>query len=246
MKESASERYFASVIGMLDQISRSQAAAIEQAAQAVFRSLSGGGMLYLFGTGHAHLLAEELFYRAGGLARVCAILDERLMLHVSASESTQWERRAGIAKELLDSCPTRAGDVMLIASNSGRNSAPVEMAVEARARGMFTIAVTNLRHSRQAAAANQHGLKLYEAADLVIDTLGMVGDACVDIGPGLTMGATSTVAGAAIVQAIACRAGELAVLSGNPLETFTSSNVPGGDLANEALIARYRGVIRGL
>ena len=241
MKESASERYFASVIGMLDQISRSQAAAIEQAAQAVFRSLSGGGMLYLFGTGHAHLLASSSTERAAWrLRHPRRAADASRLCQRGAMGAQGWHRR------LLDSCPTRAGDVMLIASNSGRNSEPVEMAVVARARGMFTIAVTNLRHSRQAAAANQHGLKLYEAADLVIDTLGMVGDACVDIGPGLTMGATSTVAGAAIVQAIACRAGELAVLSGNPLETFTSSNVPGGDLANEALIARYRGVIRGL
>ena len=74
---------------------------LELAARKIADCILQGGMLYTFGTGHGHLLALEIFYRAGGLARVCPILDERLMLHASASESTGWERTDGLADELL-------------------------------------------------------------------------------------------------------------------------------------------------
>ena len=66
---------------------------MERAARAVADCLKSGHMVYTLGTGHGHLLALEVFYRAGGMARVCPILDERLMLHQNASESTLWERR---------------------------------------------------------------------------------------------------------------------------------------------------------
>lgn len=242
----AVDRYFTAINSMLEDVRQCQADALETAARAVYQSLSQGGMLYLFGTGHAHMLAEELFYRAGGLARVWAVLDERLMLHISASESTQWERKSGLARELLEGTPAKQGDVILISSNSGRNAAPVEMALEARKRGMYVIAITCLRHSRLVDPVIGLDVKLYEVADLVLDTEGVPGDACVDIGGGIMMGATSTVVGAAIAQAVAARAGELAAQDGVPLEAFTSSNLPGGDRVNEALLVKYRGGIRGL
>jgi dihydrodipicolinate reductase len=56
-------------------------------------------MLYTFGTGHGHLLALELFYRAGGMARVCPIMDDKLMLHVSAAGSTAEERKENWVNE---------------------------------------------------------------------------------------------------------------------------------------------------
>lgn len=93
----ASERYYEILKETLENAFHGQTGALETAAQRIAESLLNGGMLYTFGTGHGHLLALEIFYRAGGLARVCPILDERLMLHASASESTGWERtgRAG-------------------------------------------------------------------------------------------------------------------------------------------------------
>ena len=74
------------------------------------------------------MLAEELFYRAGGLVRVRPILFEGLMLHVSAPLSTALERMPGLAAALLDDHPMDAEDVLIIASNSGSNTVTTDLA----------------------------------------------------------------------------------------------------------------------
>ncbi|MBR4940999.1 MAG: SIS domain-containing protein, partial [Clostridia bacterium] len=83
---------------VLDEVFDLERANIEAAATAAAKTLANGGMIYTFGTGHAHILAEEIFYRAGGLVKVYPIFDEKLMLHISASESSQWERKEDLTR----------------------------------------------------------------------------------------------------------------------------------------------------
>ena len=58
---------------------------LSAAAEIVADAIAGGGDIHAFGTGHSHMLAEEVFYRAGGLVRVRPILFEGLMLHADAT-----------------------------------------------------------------------------------------------------------------------------------------------------------------
>jgi len=236
----AYEWYIRRVSDMLAEALTNQSEALEAAAQLIFTSLRKGGMLYTFGTGHGHLLAEEVFYRAGGPVRVCPILDERLMLHLSASESTAWERKANIADEVLSRYNLRLGDVLLIASNSGRNAAPVEMAALAQKRGIPVIALTNLRHSAGVTSRNALGKRLFEVASIVLDNCGVPGDAVWTAIDGSAVGPASTAVGAALLQAMLCRVRELSDQEGAALEFFVSSNVDGGDEINERLIAENR------
>ena len=89
----ASEKYMENVIALAQNVRKEQAGAIEAAARLAADALCAGGFLFTFGTGHSHMLAEELFYRAGGLARVCPIFDEDLMLHRAAARSSELERK---------------------------------------------------------------------------------------------------------------------------------------------------------
>ena len=242
----AQDRYYYLLQDMLHWAFAEQGEAIETAAQKIADSVLSGGMLYTFGTGHGHLLALEIFYRAGGLVRVCPMLDERLMLHISASESSEWERKEGLAAELLQKYPVKAGDTVLITSNSGRNAVPVEMAVACRERGAFVIALTNMNHSSAAAPRNALNLRLFETADLVLDNMGVLGDACVAGTGGRMVGHTSTAVGAALLQAIVCRVEEIARERGQDIEYFASSNIDGGDEINAAFLEKYRGLIPAL
>ncbi len=242
----AQDQYYHLLQDMLDRAFTRQGEAIEKAARQIADTVLSGGMLYTFGTGHGHLLALEVFYRAGGLVRVCPILDERLMLHLSASESSEWERKEGLAAELLRKYPVRAGDTVLIASNSGRNALPVEMAVRCREKGAFVIALTNMHHSSAVAPRNALNLRLFEAADLVLDNMGVLGDACVAAPGGRMTGPTSTAVGAALLQAIVCRAVEIAGERGREIEYFASSNIDGGDAVNAAYLEKYKGRIPAL
>ena len=90
------------------------------------------------------MYAEEVFYRAGGLVPVNPILEPSLSLRPSAPKSTWFERLEGYAALIWENEETRPGEVVLIASTSGRNAVPIEMALEAKKRGMFVIALTSV------------------------------------------------------------------------------------------------------
>jgi len=239
------EEYFDYVIDILTVIKNEEKESIETAAGLIFESLSSGGYLYTFGTGHGHMLAEELFYRAGGLARVKPMLEDKLMLHVSASGSTLYERDASLALEILEKYEPRKGDVLIISSNSGRNELPVELAILTALRGVKTICITNLNHSKDTTARHVSGKKLYEACDIVIDNHGVKGDACIKIGD-IVVSPTSTVAGAAILQAIIAETVSISIKNNKGLEVYTSSNIEGGDEKNEIYLQKYCGKIISL
>ena len=242
----AIDRYRENLMKTLDRAFDTQKEQLEAAADMILDTLKAGKMVYTFGTGHGHLLALEIFYRAGGMARVCPVLDEKLMLHISAAGSTQEERKEEWVDELLRRYPMGEGDTLLIFSNSGRNAVPVGLAVEARKRGTKVIALTSLRHSSSVSSRSPRGLRLFEAADLVLDNCGIPGDASVEFPDGRRVGPTSTAVGAALLQAVVCRVKEKAMEEGIDAEFFVSSNVDGGDAVNDLLVEKYGGVIPGL
>lgn len=242
----AQEKYYKELTKLLDKAFHAQADKVEEAAQIIAKSALNGGMVYTFGTGHGHLLSLEIFYRAGGMVKVCPILDDKLMLHISASESTLWERKEDMADALLEKYPVKAGDVLIAFSNSGRNTVPVELAVKCRERGAKVIALTSMTHTSQVTPRNKLGMRLFEAADLVLDNMGVLGDAVIEGTGGRMVGPTSTAIGAALLQSIVCRVEEIAREQNKPIDYFASSNIDGGDEINNRYIALYKDQIPGL
>ena len=233
------QEYFQNLNETLSKAQESQAEKVEEAARICADSLAADGYLYTFGTGHSHLLAEEIFYRAGGLVRIFPLEDDALMLHTGASRSSQFERIAGFASILLTSSPAKAGDVIFVFSNSGRNTMPVEMAMKAREMGLKTICITSFAHAATVSSRHESGKKLGEVCDIALDNCGSPGDSCVNLGE-LQMGPTSTVVGAALLQDIVCRTAELLEERGISPEVFASANVDGGDRKNAAYLAKYK------
>ncbi len=238
--------YHQAVQETLERVWNSQCPALEQAADWVADALVGNHLMYLFGTGHSHLLALELFYRAGGLAQVAPILEEPLMLHESASLSSDRERESGYAERILARYPIGPGDILIVASNSGRNAVPIEMVLSARGRGLRTIALTSLTHSRSVASRHSSGLRLFEVADLVIDNGSVTGDAAVPVpGIAIPMGPTSTVVGSFLMNALTVEAAARAAKRGWKAEVFSSANAGGPD-QNTGLLERFRGRVHHL
>lgn len=237
--------YLENLSGILEKINGNQEQ-YRQTAVAILERVKQGGMIFPFGTGHGHLLALEMFYRAGGMMGVNPILTEELMLHKSATGSSAFERSEGNAEPLLEEFKVGAKDVVIVFSNSGINPLTIEMALGAKARGALTIALTNLNHSRPLQSRHHSGLKLYEICDIVLDNFGVLGDACVEVASGIKIAPTSTIAGAAIVHTLTAMMTELAEAEGYELELLTSGNVPNGHERNLALINKYMGVIKSL
>ncbi len=223
------------VLDLIETIRRTQTHAIALAAQLIYARVSQGGTCYATGTGHSHMLAEELYSRAGGLACIHMIAPPEFTLDAHPLKSTMVERIPEYAQVILTQYPIRAGDALIIASNSGRNGLVVELALRARALGASVIAITSLKHGAQCASRHPSGKLLADVADLVIDNCGQPGDAATPVGPGLYMGATSTIAGAYIMQSLAIRLAEAYLAEGVRPPVLRSSNLDGTDRLNQSL-----------
>jgi uncharacterized phosphosugar-binding protein len=239
--------YLNHVGALLQQAAVQQREPVNALARAMADTIEQGRAVFLFGTGHSSLLAQELFYRAGGLVCLQPMLESALMLHESASKSTQLERIPAYAQVLIEHYHVGQGDLLVIISNAGRNPLGVELALLAKAAHCTVAALTSLAHSRAEASRHASGLHLFEVADIVLDNLGQPGDACVEYDgfPGKAA-PTSTVVGAALLQAAAAQTVEFLLSDGHRPEVFASSNVDGGDAINRAYLERYKGVIRFL
>lgn len=242
----AMERFYAIALETMGRLREREWPQISQVATWLGEALARDGWLYVFGTGHSHLIAEEVFYRAGGLAHAVPMLDPRIMLHEQAIEATYTERESGFAERLIQHYPVAAGDVLVVVSNSGRNAVPIEMAMQGRARGLRVAAILNRKQSDAWPSRHASGKKLSEVAEVVIDNGGPDGDAWLQL-PGLpgAIGSTSTMAGALIIQLILAQGIELSLARGIAPEIYISSNTSGDD-HNDQLLQKYRSRIRHL
>jgi len=235
--------YLDSVIQLLQEVRDTQAAAIEQASQAVAAAIQADHLIYVFGASHAGILAQEVFYRAGGLVPVNPILPPGLTTDVRpVTLTSKLERLPGFGAHIISEYPVAAGDVLIVHSVSGRNAAAVEVAQGGRAAGAFIIAVTSLAYSRAVQPRQSGTPRLFEVADLVLDNRAPVGDALVEL-PGLPQraGAASTVTGAALLNAVMARAAELLLKRTGDAPVFMSANLDGGDSHNQRWLEHYRG-----
>lgn len=242
----ALDAYHDAVRRVLDDI-RGRRDILEEFATRIADAVAAGGLVYVTGSGHSHMLAEEPFYRAGGLAAVHPVLLPELMLHRGALRSSRLERLPGIAGTALADLDLSERDVMVVASNSGRNAYPVEAALIARERGAFTVAITSLRHTSQVASRHPGGKRLFEVVDLVVDNGAPYGDAAVELeGASAAVGPLSTLAGVYILNATLARATELLLARGAAPELFVSANRDGGETMSADRIAYWRSRVRPL
>jgi uncharacterized phosphosugar-binding protein len=240
------DRYVAAAGRVLGEVAATQGGALEVAARLTADSVAAGGMLHLFGAGHSQLLGLDAYVRAGGLACVHPILDPALS-PATGLELARAERTEGQGTALLEGEDLRPGEVVLIASNSGVNAAPVEVALGCRERGLRVVALTNLEQAKATAPRHSSGARLHELADVVIDNRCPTGDAALALASGDRAGPLTTVVGAAVVAALCARVAELLTERGHPSLVLTSQNLDGVPAAerNAERLAPYLGRMRG-
>lgn len=237
--------FFNRVKDILDQVLGTQSESIKSSANIIADTIERDGIVYTFGTGHSHCVAEEVIYRAGGLAPFDAILEPSLTGTTDVVKSEQLERIEGISKIILMHKRLTQKDCMIIISNSGRNAAPIEMAIECEKNGISTIAITSLEYSKNVSSRHSSGKKLCDVADIVIDNCGVLGDGTIQIGDlKAPMGSTSNIIGSCIMHAIIIEAAQLLYERGIEPPIFLSGNLDNCREVNEKLLERYWGRIR--
>ena len=197
--------------------------------------------IFVFGCSHAGILAEEVFYRTGGLAVINPIFFPGMMLNTRpVTMTSQLERLPGLGKIIFDKNHVSEGDVLILHSVSGRNSVPVDMALCAAEKGVTTVAITNLNYSRAVDSRHPSGKRLFEVCDFVIDNMGDAGDAAVSIeGLPEKIGPTSTAVGAALINALVIDSVNKMIADGIVPPVLMSANIDGGDEHNERVFKEY-------
>lgn len=199
-------------------------------ASARFAEILGNARhVYSFGAGHSKAVADELCNRAGGLPGVISmnlddLREELRPAHLQLSDSLP-EREPANGPALLDKFGVEPGDALLIASQSGRNGAIVEMARRAREVGVYVVAVVSRAHSAATVSRHPDGARLTDFADEIIDNHGPVGDAVASLPNGDVAGSTSTISGALIAQLITVATARAMLDRGEDPRIIPSANV---------------------
>ena len=224
----------------LDRVWETQRDAIREAAGLISAAVLNGKNVHVFDTGH--IIDSELIDRAGGLALL------RRLRYTFDVDSTAREgdrgsvlsSQEGLSAYVLRKSKAVPGDVLIIGSVSGKTVPVVDMALEAKRMGVAVIAVTAAAYSSALESEHSSGLRLYEAADLVIDNCACYGDAMLELETGERFGPSSGIAAAYVMWCLsACIAEKLQEAGVRPT-VFQSVNRPGGWEEYRAQVERYQ------
>ncbi|WP_030419424.1 SIS domain-containing protein [Streptomyces sp. SCSIO 75703] len=235
-------QFLDAAIGLLQRVREEEADAVETAGTLLADTVQTGGRLFAFGAGHSSLAAQDVVYRAGGLAlmNLLAVPGVVGVDVMPATLGSALERVDGLASAVLDASPLRAGDALVIVSLSGRNALPVEMALGARAAGVRVIGVTSVAYASETVSRHSSGTFLKDHCDVVLDSKIAVGDAelSLDTVPA-PFAPASTVVTSALMQAMVATAAAVLAERGVEPPLLRSGNVDGGLEWNDRVLDRY-------
>ena len=232
-----SKDYASKINLILKKIAKEENKKIIKCANLIKNSYKKGGQLFIFGTGHSKLLAEESFHRAGGYAAACPVRSDEINFSKGTDKATELERTANVAKRALEKYKLSSKDILMIVSNSGVNHAPVEAAILAKKKKIKTIALTSYKFSKQA-PLSELKKRLFEICDIYIDNKIPPGDAIVGINK-MMVGPASTITGSFILNSILVEVANL-LRNEKIFPFYISVNMPGAKENNDKLVKKYK------
>lgn len=244
--------YLDTVTDLLRRIESEESEHVEAAAQAMADRIAEDRLVHVFGPGgHSNLATQEVFFRAGGLMHVNAILDEGTLLSSGALRSMAIERLPGYGRIVIQRAGIGDGDLLVLVNAYGINSALIDAALTARELGATTVGVSSRGHADGTAAdhpaRHPSGANLHDLVDIHIDTKVPIGDAVVEVdGATEKTGAISTFANAFALNWLAMTVVERLAQRGIDPPMWRSGNAPGGDEANARFIDRFQDRVRHL
>ncbi|MBE3519530.1 MAG: SIS domain-containing protein [Firmicutes bacterium] len=232
--------YFDTIQKLLAKTWDSQKEAMQKAVDVMTACVERGGLIHVFGCGHTQILVEEVWFRAGQPSFISPIFDQGLWPHNAPHKGSALEKLEGYGRVIFENHDAKPGEVIIVLSNSGRNAVPIEVALEAKKRGLTVVGITSMDYSTRVKSRHSSGKKLYEIADIVIDNGGPEGDAIVEI-PGLKQkaGPCTTITNAAILDAMLVQVVANLVARKGSAPVFVSANLDLPADANEGYIAPY-------
>lgn len=246
------DSYRQHITDLLADLEVCNATALEQAAMVLSRQITQDRLVHIYGPGgHSNLAAQEVFFRAGGLMHLSAILDEGTLLSSGARRSMAIERTPGYGRSVIELAGLGAEDVLILVNAYGINAALIDAALTAHERGVYLIGISSREHAEQTApdhpARHPSKANLHDLVDLHLDSRIAVGDAVIAIDQvSQKVGPLSTFANAFLLHSlIILTVADLAQCGVDP-PIWRSGNAAGGDAANGQHIDRFIGRVKWL
>lgn len=235
--------YFDEIIALLEKVRETQLDAVDQAAKTIAEKVAAGGRIFAFGASHSSLPVQDIVYRAGGLMLINPLYGPGIEALTTRPTTlgSQMEQMPGYGKVLLDNSPIEEGDVLIVVSVSGRNAVPVELAREARAKGVFVVGLTSGKYTDAVTSRVPDGTKLKDHADLLLDNQVDAGDAVLNLdGVPQKFTPASGVTSTAILHSLSAAIIENLIERGIEAPVFLAANLDGGAEWNAKHMAENR------
>jgi uncharacterized phosphosugar-binding protein len=245
--EGKTKEYLNGLRGILTFIETKQARPIETAARMLADVVRLDGIIYVFGTGHSHCAAEDLVYRAGGLAAIDLIYDPVSAGEFGMVKAGYMEQLVGVGHTTLRFSGISKKDALVVISNSGLNNEPIEAALYGRELGIPVIVITSVSYSSNHRTRHSGGKKLMDVADVVIDTGVRFPDATIDLeGLEQPMGPASTAISIIVGHVLCLSIASQLLQQGVRPDVYFSGNLDSAEEHNLGLWKKYRGSVRSL
>lgn len=223
-------QYLGAVRRAIEAIEATQLPAIRQAASHFATTIMMRRLVHVFGTGHSRMAVEEMFPRYGSFPGFHPIVELSMSYHnpvVGANGQRQamfLENVQGFGPVLWRNFAVTGDDALLAISSSGCNAVTIDVAREAKALGMFVVALTSLANAQASTSRHESGKKLHEVADLVLDQQAPAGDSAAWV-PGLAtpVAPLSSITSCTIINLIKAEVARLLTEAGHPPKVLTSA-----------------------
>ncbi len=240
----------------MNKIVQTQKSVIEEAAIIMADSIAAGRWVHTFGCGHATIPVEEMYPRIGGFVGFHPIIElsltffTRIVGEMGINQFLFLERAEGFGREIMKSYSFDHRDSLWLFSHSGINQVNIDIALEAKQKGMKIVAVSSVEGYRSVKSRHSSGKKLTDIADVVIDSCVPAQDASVEVKNHQDkIGPVSTIAFVTVVWMVITSVAEKLVERGIRLHIHPSHNVPGDTTARERLdaaLAEYKRRVTGV
>jgi len=236
-------RYLENLIPLLLKL-KNQEEVIDKAVEKTVEVIKKGRIIHIFGIGHFNTICEEFFYRPGCLVCINPIFDPSTMLHNRNFKSTFLNKTEEYGKTILDKYDLREDEILYIVSYSGRDTIVIDVALEAKKKGLF---ITALINEQNANFPSKHSSEknLRDVSDLTILLPGPPEDTLVSIGD-VEVGPVSNILASVVLNIIFTETAEELERAGITPPVFKWPTSQKEEESNEKLIEIYKERIKSL
>ena len=240
----------------MNRIEETQMENIQLAAETMADSIEAGRWVHTFGCGHATIPVEEMYPRIGGFVGFHPIIElplsffTRITGEMGVHQFVFLERVEGYGVEIMKGYNFDTRDTMWLFSHSGINNVNIDVALEAKKKGMKVVVFGSAAEAKGKQTRHSSGKTIFDIGDIIVDTCAPIGDASVDLKNHQDkVGPVSTMAFITCVWMTVTTVAEILAGRGVKLYIHPSHNVPGDTTAKQRLdeaLAEYKSRIAGV